>query len=574
MVNQLSVLLRKEFERRWDAKYPHSKWSTLPAPERGRLCWSGSEECSISVAARIVRWDKGSAVVVDGEDLPNQVQGGDYVLVGGSKLRLVPKKAGQPTQAVSKTKLAFALNKAELANLPPAPCGGLLIQEVKSFDSNVDPKMKVPFKQSITSGEESTWDTSLLAAMLVNSNHRFLQSQQETGIVNAIRRARNELAHATKCQTSQETYDSGVKLIESFCSEVMQDSEELASFASVVGQLWKEERSNLSRLLDNYDFEPAKRKDAQLGKGAFGVTYRMKGKTDGTLFAVKMVNINETEKLEIKLDDLQQETQTMQVLNHKNIIRYWATCMYEREDEDGDLIREYCMVMELAPGGTLVQLIGNGKPLAAAVVRKLTQQMASALHHLHVDDPVILHRDLKPENVLLSAGGDVKICDLGLACVISSAVGSSMTRGAGTGIYSSEEKAKGSHYGAPDDIWALGCICYELCTGMRTAALSPVGLWCTQEKVPEVVQAVRVAHPVFADAVKLMLERDPDARPTARQVEGLLDDTAAAAAVMADIERTAAAAAAVLARASTPQPLLRVQSAPHAHAAQVSLSGT
>jgi hypothetical protein len=531
--DKLKVLLRKEFERRWDEKYPHVKWSTLSAPERGQLCWAGSE-CTVPISAKITRWDKGTATVVDGEDLPNQLRGGDYVLVEGIKLRLVPKS----NSAVSKTKLLFALSKEDLGLLPSAPCENILMQAVKSFESNVDAKMKRSFETKVKSGDEGTWDISLLTAMLVNSNHRFLRSPSEIDIIAKIRQARNGLAHATECQTTQVTYDAGVELINSFCSEVMQDPHELAKFGESLADMWAQEHSNLSSLLDNYTFDPKeKKKEALLGEGTFGKTYRMKAKTDGGLFAVKIVNIERAKNLNIKLEDMQRETHTMQALNHKNVIRYWATCLYEHEDEDRDLIREYCMVMELAPGGTLAQLIVKGEPLKEARVRKLTQQMASALHHLHVDDPVILHRDLKPANVLLSAGGDVKICDLGLACIVVSVA--SMTRGAGTGVYSSEEKATGKHYGPADDIWALGCICFELVTLQLTAALSPVGLWCAHDKVPGVVEAVRVAQPAFADAVRLMLTRDPAGRPSAQQVEGLLEGsgTEVAAAVMLQFER-------------------------------------
>ena len=107
-----------------------------------------------------------------------------------------------------------------------------------------------------------------------------------------------------------------------------------ADLHQVVKQLIQTSFKNLSKLMDVYEFEPKRKKQALLGKGAFGVTYRMKGRTDGTLYAVKMVNIEDAQSVGIKLEDMQRETQTMQALNHTNVIRYWATCMYEREVED------------------------------------------------------------------------------------------------------------------------------------------------------------------------------------------------------------------------------------------------
>jgi serine/threonine protein kinase len=101
-------------------------------------------------------------------------------------------------------------------------------------------------------------------------------------------------------------------------------------------------------------------------------------------------------------------------------------------------------------------------------VAALVAQMCSALNHMHIDCRV-MHRNLKPENMLLTEGGLVKICDLGLACTAQTEA--SMTRGAGTLTCMSPEKGRGKRYGFADDMWALGCIVSELATLVPTSTL-------------------------------------------------------------------------------------------------------
>jgi NIMA (never in mitosis gene a)-related kinase len=306
-----------------------------------------------------------------------------------------------------------------------------------------------------------------------------------------------------------------------------------ARHAEQMGALHKLAFRNLSKVEDSYEFcdaagKKCKRRKALLGKGAYGKTYRMRHKVDGMLFAVKMVVIADVEGVGIDLEDMQKESQALTRLCHKNITRSWATCMYKWPDVDGDMVEEYCLVMELAEGGTLAQLIASrgGAPLPEARILALMQQLCAALQHMHEDDRVVLHRDLKPHNVLLSRPGErgaAKICDLGLACVVTSAASASLSKGKGTLTYMSPEKGRSERYGAKDDIWALGCILFELATLQQLGALAPSGLFNALQKVPKMVEDVRAAHPRFAELVRAMLAEDPVARPTAKQALAMLD---------------------------------------------------
>jgi len=125
-----------------------------------------------------------------------------------------------------------------------------------------------------------------------------------------------------------------------------------------------------------------------------------------------------------------------------------------------------CIVMEWAEGKDLSALIAQRKqqnrPFTEDEVLKVLWQLTSALaychHGLHM-----LHRDLKPQNVFLAANGDVKLGDFGLAKVIEETCALARTQ-CGTPLYMSPELCEGREYDRGADVWALGCILYELMT--------------------------------------------------------------------------------------------------------------
>jgi serine/threonine protein kinase len=285
----------------------------------------------------------------------------------------------------------------------------------------------------------------------------------------------------------------------------------------------KDRNQSRRGLMDMYEFVNAegtkcKKKKSLMGVGVSGKVYRMRNKTDGEIFAVKIVNLESAKGVGINIEKLRHETHAMLALNHRHIIRYFNTCMYEYE-VDGETVEEYCMVMELAPGGTLQALIAKPERLSEEHIEKLLLQMVSALEHIHEEGMV--HRDLKPDNVLLSERGAAKICDLGLACLAQSKA--SMTAGAGTGTYMSPEKGLGKPYGFKDDIWAIGCILFELVTKTPMSVVhgGALGLYAVLEKIDDdVVGAVKAVYPRahFSTLLRAMLAEDPAARPTAAEL--------------------------------------------------------
>src|SRR5216684_7337775 len=172
-----------------------------------------------------------------------------------------------------------------------------------------------------------------------------------------------------------------------------------------------------------------------------------------------------------RLARFQREAKTLASLNHRNIAHIHGL------EESGGIT---ALVMELVEGDDLSQRISRG-PIPPDEALPIAKQIADALEAAH--EQGIIHRDLKPANIKVRADGTVKVLDFGLAKAMEPAAGSSpslsmsptittpaMTQAGmilGTAAYMSVEQAKGRQVDKRADIWAFGCVLYEMLTGRR-----------------------------------------------------------------------------------------------------------
>ena len=171
-----------------------------------------------------------------------------------------------------------------------------------------------------------------------------------------------------------------------------------------------------------------------------------------------------------RLARFQREAELLASLNHPHI-----AAIYGLEDADG----VKALVLELVEGPTLADRIAQGPiPLDEAI--PIARQIAEAVEAAH--EQGIIHRDLKPANIKLRSDGTVKVLDFGLAKALDPAPASidasqsptitspAMTRMGvimGTAAYMSPEQARGKTVDKRSDIWAFGCVLYEMLTGRR-----------------------------------------------------------------------------------------------------------
>ncbi|XP_019782571.1 serine/threonine-protein kinase Nek8 isoform X4 [Tursiops truncatus] len=192
-----------------------------------------------------------------------------------------------------------------------------------------------------------------------------------------------------------------------------------------------------------------------VGRGAFGIVHLCLRKADQKLVIIKQIPVEQMTKEERQA--AQNECQVLKLLNHPNVIEY-----YENFLEDKALM----IAMEYAPGGTLAEFIQKrcNSLLEEETILHFFVQILLALHHVHTH--LILHRDLKTQNILLDKHRMVvKIGDFGISKILSSK--SKAYTVVGTPCYISPELCEGKPYNQKSDIWALGCVLYELASLKR-----------------------------------------------------------------------------------------------------------
>jgi eukaryotic-like serine/threonine-protein kinase len=219
----------------------------------------------------------------------------------------------------------------------------------------------------------------------------------------------------------------------------------------------------------------------KLGEGGMGVVYRARDSKLNRDVALKVLPELFAKDAE-RMARFQREAQVLASLNHPNI-----ASIYGLEESGG--VR--ALVMELVEGPTLADRIAQG-PVPLEEVLTMARQIAEGLEYAH--EKGIVHRDLKPANVKITdEGTTLKVLDFGLAKALDTPLTSSPSEGRGwpegsgegpnsptlitaatqarvilgTAAYMSPEQAKGKAVDRRSDIWAFGCVLYEMLTGQR-----------------------------------------------------------------------------------------------------------
>ncbi len=206
--------------------------------------------------------------------------------------------------------------------------------------------------------------------------------------------------------------------------------------------------------------------DAKLGEGGMGVVYKATDTHLDRVVAIKILPPDKTADPERKRRFVQ-EAKSASALNHARILH-----IYDIDEAAGvDFI-----AMEFVPGRTLDQVIGR-KGLSLGDALRYGAQIADALAAAH--DAGIVHRDVKPANIMVTADGQVKLLDFGLAKLTERVEGDEFTptqeakprteEGTiiGTVAYMSPEQAEGKMVDARSDIFSFGSVLYEMVTGRR-----------------------------------------------------------------------------------------------------------
>jgi TolB-like protein/Tfp pilus assembly protein PilF len=245
---------------------------------------------------------------------------------------------------------------------------------------------------------------------------------------------------------------------------------------------------------------------AALGAGGMGEVYRARDTRLEREVAVKMLPRADAGDART-LDRFHREARVIASLNHPHICT-----LYDVGEHDGQPF----LLMELLDGGTLASRISS-KPLPVHETIEWGTQIADALHTAHARG--IIHRDLKPANVMITARGDVKILDFGIAKLTGSHAASDTTAEAltmegstiGTVAYMAPEQVRGETVDSRADLFALGVVLYEMVTGRRPFGGTTTGVIAAAilNRDPAPPQAVNPAvPPALAAIIAKLLEKD------------------------------------------------------------------
>ncbi|XP_023780723.1 serine/threonine-protein kinase Nek1 isoform X19 [Cyanistes caeruleus] len=190
----------------------------------------------------------------------------------------------------------------------------------------------------------------------------------------------------------------------------------------------------------------------KIGEGSFGKAILVKAKENGQHYVIKEINISKMSNKE--REESRREVAVLANMKHPNIVLY-----RESFEENGCLY----IVMDYCEGGDLFKKINaqKGIPFSEDQILDWFVQICLALKHIH--DRKILHRDIKSQNIFLTKDGTIQLGDFGIARVLNSTAELARTC-IGTPYYLSPEICQNKPYNNKSDIWALGCVLYEMCT--------------------------------------------------------------------------------------------------------------
>ncbi|XDV54406.1 hypothetical protein PO909_022702 [Leuciscus waleckii] len=248
----------------------------------------------------------------------------------------------------------------------------------------------------------------------------------------------------------------------------------------------------------------------KLGEGSFAKVREGLHATTREKVAVKVIDKTKVKKDSYVSKYLRREGQLQQMIRHPHITQLLD--ILETENS-------YYLVMELCPGGNLMNHIYEKKGLDEREAQKYVRQLVMAVEHLHRAG--VVHRDLKIDNLLLDEQDNIKLIDFGLSnCAGILGYSDPFSTQCGSPAYAAPELLSRKKYGAKVDVWSIGVNMYAMLTGTLPFTVEPFSLQALHRRMVD--KDMNPLPPYISSAavnlLKRLLEPDPDKRPTIHDV--------------------------------------------------------
>ena len=247
-----------------------------------------------------------------------------------------------------------------------------------------------------------------------------------------------------------------------------------------------------------------------LGKGSYGIVYKVQKKNTNEIYVIKQIALRGLSQKEI--DEVRQEAKILSSINSDFVVKYYDSF---EENDNINIVMEYCDEGDL--NDFIIKKKESQTLIEEDLIWNLFIKITIGLAHIH--QMKILHRDLKTMNIFLKNGFQVKIGDLGVAKILLK--NSFAKTLIGTPYYLSPEICQEKPYNDKSDVWALGCILYELCTFKHPFDAKSQGALILKimNNTPENINNTYSKD--LCNLIHLLLEKESEKRPSCKDILNL-----------------------------------------------------